>query len=181
MSRGTPNLRWCISDASTCIHGAGQSFPILLTQKVPHQRCLCNCFYEKDANALKFALTSLCLWSCCIEMPKSSWFLHEKVLTENTSTRVCVAVAIFKWHHQMTLCILIFVLQWRGIFLVIMTFFSYLRLLLLVITRKVSRYYEKISRYYEKISRYYDFYSRYYDFFLVITRNISRYYDFCFS
>ena len=40
------NLRWCMSDAFTsCIHGAYQSFPILLTQKVPHQRK--NYFYVK--------------------------------------------------------------------------------------------------------------------------------------
>ena len=59
-------------------------------------------------------------------------------------------------------------------FLVITTFFSYLRLLFRVITRKVSRYYEKISR-------YYDFFSRNLDFFLVITTFVSRNYDFCFS
>ena len=69
--------------ASTSIHGADPSFPILLTQKVPHQRCQCKWLYVNGAlwNALKFALKSLCLiWSCYmyIQMPKSSWFCMRK-------------------------------------------------------------------------------------------------------
>ena len=62
----------------------------------------------------------------------------------------------------------------KAMFFVTKTFFSFLWLLFLVITRKVSRFYENISRYYDFFSRNYDFLSRYYEKF-------SRYYENCFS
>ena len=82
-----------------------------------------------------------------------------------------------------------------GMFVVNKTFFSYLWLLFLVITRKFSRFtriclvittsFLVITTFFLVITRNIlvitTFVSRNYDFFLVITRNISRYYDFCFS
>ena len=57
-----------------------------------------------------------------------------------------------------------------GMFVVNKTFFSYLWLLFLLITRKVSRFYEKISRYYDFFSRNYDFPSRNYEKYFSLLR-----------
>ena len=107
-------------------------FPILLTQKMPHQRCLCNCFYMKGAlwNALKFALKLLCLiWSCYIQMPKTSWF--------------CMRKSVLKLHHphesllqsSSSINLISFFLQWRERFSLLQRF--------LVFTTSFSRNYEK--------------------------------------